>query len=559
MTVNDTDTFLVNRSGSSYSLEAQNLMAELQDDDLMLVNRAGKSYKATGAEIKESLKPPATIDKPYIVSPSNGAGGQVTPTSDPIYEYFESYSVSAPLSWETYSDSYFNTPNTIGGSETGPSYTEESRFIAGKPGSNYLRFSWNGIEWTTSDNTGSTYQTCDSAMVEYNDKCFAFTGRHPDGSNGLLVSTDNGGVTHNTHVLRAYGNRQTYPCIASDGNGTLVFIASNGNSGISRPGNGPASSDNVRASTAGTPTCLTYGDGAYVGFMGGVMQYTTDEASTWQNAGVSDSGTVIGENRNSNRWVYGTSSGNIFYSDSYTGPWTQAGSGFGNLKDIETDHAGQWVVVNAAGKIYVSLDDGKNWQQASTSDNNSASLRFVRYSKNFWLTITENSGKYYQSGGGGEMLLIESAKNFDQFTLNTTITQDDGNASATLIGLDTDKKAMYIQGTTGTWTEGRRVLGPIGPSPIPPINVSGLKLEGSEFGSSDGSLVHTASDWQVTNFDDTNYDFPVAESLSDTSNLVDWNVLPQLNTGRQYRCRVKYKSNSISSEWSDDTVFFTAL
>ena len=29
MTVNDTDKFLVNRSGSSYHLEAQNLMAEL--------------------------------------------------------------------------------------------------------------------------------------------------------------------------------------------------------------------------------------------------------------------------------------------------------------------------------------------------------------------------------------------------------------------------------------------------------------------------------------------------------------------------------------------------
>ena len=56
MTLNDTDKFLVNRSGSSYHLEAQNLMAELLDDDLMLVNRAGKSYKATGAEIRDSLK-----------------------------------------------------------------------------------------------------------------------------------------------------------------------------------------------------------------------------------------------------------------------------------------------------------------------------------------------------------------------------------------------------------------------------------------------------------------------------------------------------------------------
>ena len=74
MTVNDTDKFLVNRSGSSYHLEAQNLMAELQDDDLMLVNRSGKSYKATGAEIKGSLKPPATVIKPQIIIPTDGAG-----------------------------------------------------------------------------------------------------------------------------------------------------------------------------------------------------------------------------------------------------------------------------------------------------------------------------------------------------------------------------------------------------------------------------------------------------------------------------------------------------
>ena len=74
MTVNDTDKFLVNRSGSSYHLEAQNLMAELQDDDLMLVNRSGKSYKATGAEIKGSLKPPAEVIKPQIIAPANGAG-----------------------------------------------------------------------------------------------------------------------------------------------------------------------------------------------------------------------------------------------------------------------------------------------------------------------------------------------------------------------------------------------------------------------------------------------------------------------------------------------------
>ena len=84
MTVNDTDKFLVNRSGSSYHLEAQNLMAELQDDDLMLVNRSGKSYKATGAEIKGSLKPPAEVIKPQIIAPANGAGQTLSPETDLI-------------------------------------------------------------------------------------------------------------------------------------------------------------------------------------------------------------------------------------------------------------------------------------------------------------------------------------------------------------------------------------------------------------------------------------------------------------------------------------------
>ena len=67
MSIQDTDKFLVNRDGSSYHLEAQNLMAELQDDDLMLVNRAGISpIKTTGAEIKASLKP--AIAPPIIRS-----------------------------------------------------------------------------------------------------------------------------------------------------------------------------------------------------------------------------------------------------------------------------------------------------------------------------------------------------------------------------------------------------------------------------------------------------------------------------------------------------------
>ena len=55
MAIQDTDKFLVNRSGTSHQLNSYDLMSNLQDDDLMLVNRAGQSYKVTGAEVKEEL------------------------------------------------------------------------------------------------------------------------------------------------------------------------------------------------------------------------------------------------------------------------------------------------------------------------------------------------------------------------------------------------------------------------------------------------------------------------------------------------------------------------
>ena len=80
MSLNDTDKFLVNRTGSSYNLEAQNLMAELLDDDLMLVNRDGVSYKATGAEIKESLDNavPVTIETVDVSEVDPGVSARYT-------------------------------------------------------------------------------------------------------------------------------------------------------------------------------------------------------------------------------------------------------------------------------------------------------------------------------------------------------------------------------------------------------------------------------------------------------------------------------------------------
>lgn len=73
-TVNPTDKVLVNRAGVDYSKSADSLMADILDTDHLLVNRGGVDYKCTGADFKDAMKPPATIDKPIILAPADDAG-----------------------------------------------------------------------------------------------------------------------------------------------------------------------------------------------------------------------------------------------------------------------------------------------------------------------------------------------------------------------------------------------------------------------------------------------------------------------------------------------------
>ena len=73
--VNPTDKVLVNRAGIDYSKSADSLMADILDTDHLLVNRGGVDYKCTGADFKDAMKQPATIDKPAITAPADAAVG----------------------------------------------------------------------------------------------------------------------------------------------------------------------------------------------------------------------------------------------------------------------------------------------------------------------------------------------------------------------------------------------------------------------------------------------------------------------------------------------------
>ena len=123
MTVNNTDTFLVERSGTSYKLQAQNLMATLQDTDLMLVERSGTSYKATGLDIKNSLG----SDEPTFKATSDGA----ISAGDPVV-LNDDGTVSAV------SSTSFSESAATGGTMTGGLSSEEPISIVYDPTNNRL-------------------------------------------------------------------------------------------------------------------------------------------------------------------------------------------------------------------------------------------------------------------------------------------------------------------------------------------------------------------------------------------------------------------------------------
>ena len=198
MTVNDTDKFLVNRSGSSYHLEAQNLMAELLDDDLMLVNRDGKSYKATGAEIKDSLGPKGSILKPTILAPGQNAGvgdlaytpktsaitrinnNTITVTNDKTYNFKDGADMGTPIS-ET-----FRQNHAVEGIKPG-AQTAVGVLLDTATGNRLLINTNTDFNWTVHPTSGSNTDLW--RAVAYGKETFVAVANQAESAGGYWVMT----------------------------------------------------------------------------------------------------------------------------------------------------------------------------------------------------------------------------------------------------------------------------------------------------------------------------------------------------------------------------------
>ena len=132
MPLEGSDELLVNRSGATYTLEQQNLMAEIQGNDLLLVNRSDTTYKVTGQELIDSVVPDLEIivtfvpNIPYIdevITVVPNISGGVEPEGGYTFTY--QWSISDDINGEV------NLTNILGATLNTytPTEDQQSKFL----------------------------------------------------------------------------------------------------------------------------------------------------------------------------------------------------------------------------------------------------------------------------------------------------------------------------------------------------------------------------------------------------------------------------------------------
>lgn len=323
MTLQNTDDFLVNRSGVNYSQDALNLTMKLQDTDLMLVNRGGTNYKITGAEVKDSLI------KPYK------AGDFIGGPSTFSYNYLTGYTVG----WRTALSSF-------SGGTTYPPIEIFSSLNSGQTWEAQLGYGGGTVDYPTSQTPTSTglvnppynglvYLTSDGFYFPVSNLNF---GQWVDsGSYFYQPTTGVGGITQPRNV--AIG--MTYPSGTSGGPVyTSQGFAQNYATGVAISGQTARSGSGFAASTTRFQSLNV---GSYQDIntaIGGTNQlgatwvqylptldkwianptYTafrvsSNDGVSWSSASIpATADATIGAVANSNRILTFDTGGNVFYS-----------------------------------------------------------------------------------------------------------------------------------------------------------------------------------------------------------------------------------------------------
>lgn len=400
MTLNNTDTLLVNRGSNSYSIAAENLMATLEDTDLMLVNRSGQSYKATGKEIIDSVIDPLGVSA--SVSPFDPDSQTTLSVVEDVSGGKAPFTVTYQWKYKTAADP---TIQTIGGAEAQLYQTTasdigrmlacevtvtDSRSTSVSTLSNFT----NAVVQDISINQPQVVSPPDGSGVggpiTYQPSTSEITNITMSGQGAFLTFADEDVYNADTGVnvgspisevfttgLKIGGIKDGEPTA----NGTVVSDAV-GNT-VSVLASTSENFTGVSAAEQFSWIPLTYGNGTFVSLAGGgtyatkAVMYSTNAGLSWNSANASTKsqwkGVAYGDNKfvgvgrtESRRFMY-SADGKDWSHQGVTGPdqdnlWSciTYGGTPGNEVFVALSHSGS--------KRVVYSSDGISWQEGDIAE-----------------------------------------------------------------------------------------------------------------------------------------------------------------------------------------------
>lgn len=479
-TVNDTDTLLVNRGGSSYNVQIKD-MSTLQDTDLLLINREGESYKVEAQYISTGpTESPPVIGNVSLVE--NDPGGDRFTSQN--FTATSSIVNGVPTSLKTI-DAYVEG-TIIAAPETDSITNVVSSTVGG----------WNSADVAENNNfTSSCYGGGKFVAISYDGSKRVMTS--PDGINwtGHAVPEDNPwmGVT--------YGNGK-FVAVARDGSKPVMWSVDGVNwSAVSAPG-------------PGSWYDVCYGDGKYVA----VSNERTDNSVMYSTNGINWSATNAAQN---NMWrgvTYGngkfvavgrSGTSKVMYSaDAITwypasavndNSWGSIAYGDGVFAAVANGGDGAQVMVSTDGINWTDgyLNESRGWTDitygngtfVAVSDNGEAIYSYggspfaasTPIQQNSWFAVAYGDGKFSAianegtnrvmwsntgtDSGPSRVLTLDGNKDLEDFNLGDSVTSNPAGATGVLSVLDdSNPYTMTLSNTTGTWANSTTVVGPAKPT-----------------------------------------------------------------------------------------------
>jgi hypothetical protein len=402
-TLNDTDLFVIERSGTNYQVRS-NEMSTLQDTDLFVVERSGTNYQVEAKDI--NLGPTGTIEKPVaVLTPFNGAGTNAGEPYQPLSTAITAVGAGGEVVYAT---------DTIASVVTGGTLTSISCFQDTDSGSSAVAAIYvDGVILTNSGvgsvtegtftNDGSTNTIAPMFDGNTSTSCFSL-------NQGFATFTFSPPITFNTLEVRGWTSNSFSP----------VYV-----NGEAVPGMLPQSNGGLSTVAIGNTTLTFPTDNNFDKFeVGEVVQSTSFEEA------------------------FGVSAGDPFY-------WGKNGTVFDRYVDIPVipgtsyfagvtspgGEDGRTEIYDENNTMYNAWNNGDGYLGASVSVSKEDSTKFI-----IPAGFTGNVTRLYMVNSAGSVSRGTVVFSYDGVT---EYTSTDGAVNTSITAIDADGPTITTDG--GSW------------------------------------------------------------------------------------------------------------